>query len=278
MSTAYHPQTDGQSEALNRVVQDYLRAYTTDEPTAWANLLPLAQYAYNNSRSHTTESSPNRLLHGFDCEMRLNVADNVPKGRIPAARQRIERLHALRQDLREKLQKSQERMATYYDRRHVPKQFRVGDLVKLSTRHLKLKNAKLAPRWVGPFRVIERVGGQAYRLALPAQYSRLHDVFPVQLLEDYQARDNSPDLLPMPELEDPQDEWEVEEVRDSKRIDGKRHYLIKWTGWPSEYDSWEPEEHLENAPEAVARFKRRHRDAEADLDEDVAPRRRKRRR
>ena len=82
----------------------------------------------------------------------------------------------------------------------------------------------------------------------------------------------------MPELEDPQDEWEVEEVRDTRKIDGKRHYLVKWTGWPSEYDSWEPEEHLENAPEAVARFKRRHRDAEADPDEDETPRRRKRRR
>jgi hypothetical protein len=81
----------------------------------------------------------------------------------------------------------------------------------------------------------------------------------------------------MPELEDLQDEWKVEEIRDSKRIDGKRYYLIKWMGWPSEYDSWEPEEHLENASEAVARFKRRYRDAEADPDEDVAPRRRKRR-
>ena len=70
-------------------------------------------------------------------------------------------------------------MATYYDKRHVPKQFRVGDLIKLLTRYLKLKNAKLVSRWVGPFRVIERMGGQAYRLALLAQYSRLHDVFPM---------------------------------------------------------------------------------------------------
>ena len=86
MSITYHPQTDDQSKALNRIIQDYLRAYTTEEPTAWASLLPLAEYAYNNSRNHTTESSPNRLLYGFDCEMRLNIADNVPKGRIPAAR------------------------------------------------------------------------------------------------------------------------------------------------------------------------------------------------
>ena len=76
----------------------------------------------------------------------MNIADNVPKRRIPAARQRIEQLHTLRQDLRKKLQKSQEKITTYYDRRYMPKQFKVSDLVKLSTRHLKLKDAKLAPR------------------------------------------------------------------------------------------------------------------------------------
>jgi hypothetical protein len=154
-------------------------------------------------------------------------------------------------------------MAKYYDRRHVPKQFETGQLVKLSTRHLKLKNPKLAPRWIGPFRVLQRIGGQAYRLALPDQYRRLHDVFPVQLLEDYQQRDGRDEALPMPDLEDPQDEWEVEEVKGSTRLGGKRHYLVKWAGWPSEYNSWEPEEHLEGAPDAIKRFqnaeKRRRR-------------------
>jgi hypothetical protein len=64
----------------------------------------------------------------------------------------------------------------------------------------KLKNKKPAPRWIGPFRITEVIGNQAYRLALPAQYSRLHDVFPIQLLEKYHARDDT--LMPMPELED----------------------------------------------------------------------------
>jgi len=59
MSTAYHPQMDGQSEALNHIVEDYLRAYTAEDPTTWARLLPLAQFAYNNSQNHTTHMSPN---------------------------------------------------------------------------------------------------------------------------------------------------------------------------------------------------------------------------
>ena len=93
LSTAYHPQTDGQSEALNRIVEDYLRAYTSEDQTIWAKLLPLAQFAYNNSRNHTTKASPNRLLHGFDCEIRVDVADNVSERRIPAALDRIKKLH-----------------------------------------------------------------------------------------------------------------------------------------------------------------------------------------
>ena len=257
LSTAYHPQTDGQSEVLNRIVEDYLRAYTADDQTVWAKLLPLAQFAYNNSRNHTTRMSPNRLLHGFDCEIRIDVADNVSEGRIPAAKDRIEKLHELRQSLRARLIDAQERMAKYYNANHVPKQFKVGNFVKLSTKNFKLKHRKLSPRWIGPFRVLERIGGQAYRLALPAKYCQLHDVFPVQLLEDYNRRKDDDRLMAMPDLEDPQDEWEVEEVRDKRRIKGVVHYLVKWTGWPSEYNSYEPIHHLVNAPKAIASFERK---------------------
>ena len=100
LSTAYHPQTDGQSEALNRIIEDYLRAYTSDDQSVWAKLLPLAQFAYNNSRNHTTGMSPNRLLHGFNCEICIDVVDNVSKRRIPAAKDCIEKLHQLCQELR----------------------------------------------------------------------------------------------------------------------------------------------------------------------------------
>ncbi len=259
MSTAFHPQTDGQSEALNRIVEDYLRAYSADEPAAWVNLLPLAQYAYNNSRNHTTGKSPNWFMHGFDCEIRFHIADNMARGGIkaPAALDRVQKLHDLRIELRDKIAKAQERMAKYYNQRHVPKQFHVGDLVKLSTKNLRLKNRKLAPRWVGPFRVLERIGGQAYRLAFPDKYARLHDVFPVQLLEEYRARHDSEDVMPMPDLEDDEGEWEVEEVKDTARLDGKRHYLVKWLGWPAEYNTWEPEEHLRNARSMVTSFEKR---------------------
>ena len=90
---------------------------------------------------------------------------------------------------------------------------------------------------------------------MPAKYSRLHDVFPIQALEDYYGRgDEEP--MPMPDLEDPKDEYEVEEIKDQADLDGTRHYLVKWAGWPSEYNTWEPEGNLENAPKALQSFER----------------------
>ena len=189
MSTAFHPQTDGQTESLNRIVEGYLRAFTSLEQMDWAKLLPTAAFAYNNSMNHTLRISPFKALYGYDPEFHVDVADDIPEREIPAAKDRVRKLHELRQTLREQLIKIQERQIKYYNERHTPKTFKRGSLVKLSTRNLKLKDKKLQPRFIGPFRITEVIGSQAYRLALPQQYRRLHDVFPVQLLEEYYVRD-----------------------------------------------------------------------------------------
>ena len=78
--------------------------------------------------------------------------------------------------------------------------FKRGDFVKLSTRNLRLKNKKLQPRWIGPLRVLQRIGSQAYRVALPEKYAQLHDVFPIQLLVKHNPREYE-NPLPLPEEE-----------------------------------------------------------------------------
>ena len=94
---------------------------------------------------------------------------------------------------------------------------------------------------------------------MPDKYARLHSVFPVQLLETYHHRQDDADLMTMPDLEDPQNGWKVEEIRDKQRIKGVIHYLVKWAGWPSEYNSYEPASHLTNAPKLVADFEQKHK-------------------
>jgi hypothetical protein len=91
---------------------------------------------------------------------------------------------------------------------------------------LRLKDKKLQPKYIGPFCISECIGNQAYRLVLLAKYDKLYDVFPVQLLEPYYPRKGE-DPLPMPELEDNQEEYEVEEVKDKALIKGQVRYLVK---------------------------------------------------
>jgi hypothetical protein len=102
LSTAFHPQTNGQSEALNCIVKDYLHAYCINKLTAWVNLLPLTQFAYNNSINTTTKITPNNLLYGMDYNIRL-YTHSIPKERILEAHARIKKMHELCQRLQEHL-------------------------------------------------------------------------------------------------------------------------------------------------------------------------------
>ena len=121
----------------------------------------------------------------------------------------------------------------------------------MSTRNLKLKDKKLAPRWIGPFKILRIIGGQAYELALPPKYSRLHPVFPVQLLEHYNKRDETP-TMPLPDLEDDPDQYEVEEIRRKQIRKGRIEFLVKWSGWPSEYNQWVEQDDI--SPDLVKKY------------------------
>ena len=106
MSTAFHPQTDGQTEILNQILENYLRAYTSLEQMNWAKLLRSAEFTYNNSWSSTTKTTPFMALYGYNLELRFDIEDTATKGETPAAHDRILRLQELRNRLREELLKS----------------------------------------------------------------------------------------------------------------------------------------------------------------------------
>jgi hypothetical protein len=145
LSTAFHPQTDGQTEILNRILKGYLRAYTSLKQLNWAKLLSSAEYVYNNSRSSSTKITPFKALYSYDPELRIDLSteDSTNKKGVPAARDQITHLSELRERLRSQLIQSQEQQAKYYNQRHLPKQFKQEDLVKLSTKNLRLKHKKL---------------------------------------------------------------------------------------------------------------------------------------
>ena len=153
------------------------------------------------------------------------------------------------------LRAAQQRQKSYADSRRREDSFAVGASVLLSTKNLRLKAPgvrKLLPRFIGPFRVLRRIGEVAYKLELPS-HLRLHDVFHVSLLKPYQA---SGTVQPPPPLEvsDGSLEYVVEQVLTHRvRRRGQsstREYLIKWEGYGPEHNSWEPERNL---PEQLRR-------------------------
>lgn len=135
--------------------------------------------------------------------------------------------------------------------------YNVGDLVLLSTKNLRLAvpKKKMGARFVGPFRIRDAVGSQAYRLSLPTSY-RIHNVFHVSLLEPYHQRAGEEPDDPMP-LAVQEDEYEVESILDSKVRKKKRFYLVRWRGYPEEYTSWQPAENCENAVDAIRAYEER---------------------
>ncbi|EKG09077.1 Chromo domain/shadow [Macrophomina phaseolina MS6] len=128
--------------------------------------------------------------------------------------------------------------------------FNIGQPVLLSARNIRTKRPckKLDNRYLGPFRILEKIGPQAYRLDLPQSMSRLHNVFNVALLEAYTAR---PGFQPPPVEEiDDGEHWEVEAIVAHKE-GPPRQYLLKWLGWPHEHNEWKQEEELDNCRELL---------------------------
>ena len=136
----------------------------------------------------------------------------------------------------------------------------MGDMVLLNTKNLKQKrfSRKLSHKHAGPYRIEDCVGKQSYRLLLP-EGIYIHDVFHMLLLEPYKPREGEAQRqYPLPELIDDKEEWEVEyllkkEIR-NKDDGSDEWYLVKWVGWPQEYNSWASKQDLSNAMELIEDF------------------------
>ncbi|CAA0826951.1 Unknown protein [Striga hermonthica] len=179
-STAYHPQTDGQTERMNQLLEEYLRHYVTASQDNWVELLDMAQFCYNLHKSSATGMSPFELVYGQQPQLPHDVAVQRTGGKCPAAYRYARAQHELLIEARDSLAKAQRRMKKYADRGRRDVQFAVGDLVllKVSPKVWKRISAKavhrgLIPKYEGPFEIVSKVGNVAYRLKLPDRLKRL---------------------------------------------------------------------------------------------------------
>ena len=184
-STAYHPQTDGQSERTIQILEDMLRACLMDFSGSWEDHLPLVEFAYNNSYQASIGMAPFAALYGRRCRSPLSW-DDIGDSELRGPEMVVEAVEIAR-IVRDRLRIAQDRYKHWADakRRHL--EFAVGDLVFLRispTRGLIRfgRRGKLSPRFIGPFPVEARVGEVAYRLTLPDSLAAVHPVFHVSQL------------------------------------------------------------------------------------------------
>eukprot|EP00253_Pinus_taeda_P019164 PITA_19164 len=222
-STAYHPQTDGQTERVNQVLEDMLRVYVMTKPTQWEEYLHLVEFAYNNRYHTSTQLSPFEVLYGRKC--RTPSSWGGPEDKLSLGPEMLKEM----EDMVKK----------------------IGDhvFVRIQARRSTLqwsRCAKLAPRYFGPFQILARVGPVAYQLALPS-HIRIHNVFHVSVLKKYVYDPKHvikwQDVRVEPEgevLVEPQSILDRREVRLRKRV--ITQIKVLWQHYGPEEATWEDEE------------------------------------
>jgi len=202
MSSAFHPQSDGQTERANRTFKEMLRSYVASRPGSWCQHLDMLEFAYNNSVHPATGFSPFFMNYGRDPRTPTTLDHPAADSKSEAAEQLCLRLQQVHTQARAALLTAQGRMEKNQNLHRRQHPFVLGSQVLVSTANFGV--GKLMPRFLGPCTVTSVINDSAVQVLLPAQYRERHNTFHVSLLKPYLPRPASPAPLP-PEPPAPQD-------------------------------------------------------------------------
>lgn len=270
LSTAFHPQTDGQTERVNQVLEQYLRFFSDENQDDWSDKLGVASFVYNNSIHSATGFSPFYANFGYHPRWVDEIQLNEPSS-VPIGVKMVEEISDVHKVCVANIAEANLRYSKSYDRKHKEgPTYRVGDLIMLSMRNIRTKKPakKLDQKYSGPYSITELIGSHACRLQLPGTM-KVHDVFHVSLLKpfvppSYPGQDEvrrSPTEI----IEEDEIHFEIANILNS-RINGKTkslEYLIEWAGYEGtdEETSWEPAANIdEGSSEKTDEFHARYPD------------------
>ena len=269
LSTAFHPQSDGQTERANRTLLEQLRNYVNHFQNDWDQYLSMCEFANNNSVSTSTGYSPMYLNSGFHpvtpsiydltAEQAGREIVNMSNG---AAAEQVERIYAALEQCEintTKAQEAQKKQADKHRREH--EQLVEGDLVLLSTKNLHFigRAPKLIPERIGPFRITKVLGKLNYTIQLPSYLDRTHNTFHISMLSKYKSSDSFPSrpnkiTQPPAVLVDEEEHWEVEQVL-KHRMKGKTLQLLThWKGYNKDSASWEDARNFKNCINIIKQY------------------------
>lgn len=257
MSTAQHPETDGQTERANRSLEEMLRHYVSYAQDDWDEHLPILEYAYNNSIHSSTKLTPFFADNGRNPSS--TILPNSSYSHVPKASELVTQLESIRQRVIVLLEKAQLRQRKYADQNRKEEEFNINDLVLLKNTNINPEvytnssTKKLLPKYSGPYKIIEKIGKVAYKLELGDKI-RAHPVFHVSVLRKY-FQDQSRKFNPVdPIIINNEVEYEVEDILDSRNYRKKKQYLVRWKGYPLYDATWENEDNLKNAPDIIRKY------------------------
>jgi hypothetical protein len=262
-STAYHPQTDGQTERVNQDVEQYLRVFTNFLQDDWADWLSLAEFSYNDKVHSTTGFSPFYTTLGFHPRKGTEPRLAVP---TEAADDFAKRMQLVREEAAASMRVAQETMKGFYDaKRQADPDYKPGDKVYLSGKNLTTHRPakKFEDRRYGPFKVKRKVGAISYELELPTSW-KVHPVFNTVFLRPWTppyAQHQHAVTPPPPDVVDGVNVYEVGEILRVKywgRARKRLRYFVRWKDYPKEEWTWEPREWLEGAEEAIEEFYKKY--------------------
>lgn len=264
-STAWHPQTDGHTERENAEIEKYLRMWVNERQDDWAEWIAIAEFAINNRIASATGHSPFYLNHGRHPRMGVNPRRSVN----PAAEEFAKAMSNAWEEAQSSLKAAASIMKQQADtKRKDAREYQEGDQVWLEATNINVAlppgaTKKLTDKRIGPFKVIKKIGASAYRIQLPELWSAVHPVFNESLLSPYyppEAAHQRQAPKPAPELINGKEEYEVEEILNSRKRGKGIQYLIKWKGYGREANLWISSKEASNAPEKIKDFHQRHPD------------------
>ena len=252
LSTAYHPQTDGQTERTIQTLEDMLRSCIIDFGGSWDTHLPLIEFSYNNSFHSSIGMAPFEALYGRKCRSPI-CWNEIGESQITGP-ELIQETSDKIQCIRDNLLKARSRQKCYADKRRKPLEFQIGDMVLLKVSPWKGvvrfgKKGKLSPRYVGPFKIIERIGKVAYKLDLPPDFNNVHPTFHVSNLKKCLADEGS--HIPLEDIHIDDKLHFVDKPveimdRDVKKLKHSRIPLVKlrWESKRGSEFTWEREDQM----------------------------------
>jgi len=207
--------------------------------------------------TESTKMSPFMLLYGYDP---VAIPTALPRSNVPTVEQHVKELQKKRDEALAAHELSRQVMMRRIKGKYLP--FKIGDKVLLEARNINIPGTVrfFQQKRLGPFPIIEQIRPIAYRLKLPAKW-RIHPVFHASLLTHYHENDiQGPNYdRPSPDIIEGSEEFEVEKIIQHRKIGNQWQYYIKWKGYPSLDNSWEPESNLDNAEDILKEYKNKKR-------------------